>query len=437
MSGPTGAPAPKAGGFDDTVRDFWESRPRRPRRGRKIAGVAAAVGNRYGIDPVLVRVALVVATVIGGFGLLLYLLGWLFFPEENDETSAVEALLGRGRSSTPHGLTVALCIALIPVASGTLGGMWFNGGGLIGLALLGAGLYLLHRNRGHENRPTVPAAGAHGFGPSTFGAAPFGASPASFHAAPPSEEGGDRVEAVVEANAGSAAPPAWDPLGAAPLAWDLPDPAPVASPAPPRPPRQRSKVVPMTIGLAFVVAGVSTALTVVGVPWFSAAHTVGLTLTVLGLGMVVGAFAGGGRGLVALAVPLSLAGIVLTSVPMHSLNGEWGERHLTPRTAAEVDKRYALSGGSVRLDLTQVPYSEAPLETAVSVTMGEAVVIVPADANVTYTCAATMGEVNCLGQERGGPRNEPVTGTDPGTPGGQSIVVDVSATMGSVEVRRG
>ena len=40
-------------GVEDTVKDFWSTRPRRPRRGRKIAGVAAGIARRYRIDPTI------------------------------------------------------------------------------------------------------------------------------------------------------------------------------------------------------------------------------------------------------------------------------------------------------------------------------------------------------------------------------------------------
>jgi phage shock protein PspC (stress-responsive transcriptional regulator) len=41
--------------------------------------VAAGIGRRYGIDPIIVRIALVVSALYGGSGVLCYLLGWLFF----------------------------------------------------------------------------------------------------------------------------------------------------------------------------------------------------------------------------------------------------------------------------------------------------------------------------------------------------------------------
>ena len=53
-----------------------------------------------------------------GFGLLLYVLGWLLLPADGDEVSPGEALLGRGQSSTPPALAVGLGIAAIIFAGG-------------------------------------------------------------------------------------------------------------------------------------------------------------------------------------------------------------------------------------------------------------------------------------------------------------------------------
>ena len=63
---------------------------RRPIHGRMVAGVAAAVARYFDVDPVLVRIALVVLTFFGGSGLMLYLAGWLLIPEETAECSIGE-----------------------------------------------------------------------------------------------------------------------------------------------------------------------------------------------------------------------------------------------------------------------------------------------------------------------------------------------------------
>ncbi len=86
---------------------------RRSRGDRKVAGVAGGLGRALGIDPVILRVTFVVLTVFGGFGLLLYVLGWLLIPDDSDQVSAVEALLGRGRSSVPPALTLGLALVAV------------------------------------------------------------------------------------------------------------------------------------------------------------------------------------------------------------------------------------------------------------------------------------------------------------------------------------
>ncbi|MDL2326187.1 PspC domain-containing protein [Bacteroidales bacterium OttesenSCG-928-A14] len=48
---------------------------------RKIAGVCGGLGEYFTIDPTIVRVLFVALLVLGGSGLLLYLLLWLIVPD--------------------------------------------------------------------------------------------------------------------------------------------------------------------------------------------------------------------------------------------------------------------------------------------------------------------------------------------------------------------
>ena len=54
----------------------------RPRNGRVIAGVCAAVANRFGWDPTLVRVLTVVAAFFAGAAILIYVVLWIVVPEQ-------------------------------------------------------------------------------------------------------------------------------------------------------------------------------------------------------------------------------------------------------------------------------------------------------------------------------------------------------------------
>ncbi|MFI7671495.1 PspC domain-containing protein [Nocardia sp. NPDC049526] len=146
--------------FGDQIHQMWQSRPvRLPRQG-PIAGVAAGFGQRYGIDPVLVRVALVVSTIFGGAGIVLYLLAWLLFSEAGDQSSAAESLFGKGRSSQSQTKTIVLIVALA-IAVSTVGpvGVGLAGSGMISMSLMLAGWWMLHM-RNPQPPPGTSSLGA-------------------------------------------------------------------------------------------------------------------------------------------------------------------------------------------------------------------------------------------------------------------------------------
>jgi phage shock protein PspC (stress-responsive transcriptional regulator) len=55
----------------------------RPRRGRWIAGVCAALAKRFDTSPLLVRTIFVVSTIIPGPQFLIYILLWILIPNED------------------------------------------------------------------------------------------------------------------------------------------------------------------------------------------------------------------------------------------------------------------------------------------------------------------------------------------------------------------
>jgi len=67
----------------------------RSRTDRRIAGVAGGIAKYFGIDPILVRVAFVVATFIGLVGPLLYIVLWIVMPEEEEGALAAPPIFGR------------------------------------------------------------------------------------------------------------------------------------------------------------------------------------------------------------------------------------------------------------------------------------------------------------------------------------------------------
>ena len=74
---------------------------RRPYQDRMLAGVAAGLARYFGVDPMIVRIAFVVLTVVGGAGIPLYLAGLPPIPDEGSDVSIagsiIESLQSRSR----------------------------------------------------------------------------------------------------------------------------------------------------------------------------------------------------------------------------------------------------------------------------------------------------------------------------------------------------
>ena len=57
-----------------------------------IAGVCSGLADRLGVDPVIVRAALVLLSILGGVGITVYLVAWALLPNDRDEIAAERAL---------------------------------------------------------------------------------------------------------------------------------------------------------------------------------------------------------------------------------------------------------------------------------------------------------------------------------------------------------
>ena len=54
----------------------------RSRTNRQVAGVCAGLGQRFNVDPTLIRVLFVLLALFGGAGIVLYVAMWIIVPEE-------------------------------------------------------------------------------------------------------------------------------------------------------------------------------------------------------------------------------------------------------------------------------------------------------------------------------------------------------------------
>ncbi|MBU1492961.1 MAG: PspC domain-containing protein [Actinobacteria bacterium] len=118
----------------------------RSRDDRVIAGVTGGLAGHLNIDPVLVRLGLVVLAFAGGGGILAYLIGWIVIPEEpnrpderRDDSSPTRPAPASGTARMVVGIAlVAIGVGLLTrIAIPALAGIFWP------LAVVGAGAALI------------------------------------------------------------------------------------------------------------------------------------------------------------------------------------------------------------------------------------------------------------------------------------------------------
>lgn len=80
---------------------------------RYVGGVAGGLAKYFGVDPVLTRIAFVVVTLAGGFGLLAYVLAWIFVEGEPGERTYAWRNGRSGRAVVARVVLVLFAIAVV------------------------------------------------------------------------------------------------------------------------------------------------------------------------------------------------------------------------------------------------------------------------------------------------------------------------------------
>ncbi len=110
--------------MDTTTHASADTRTRdrltRPRDGRVLAGVAAALARPTGIAVGFIRLAFLVLALVGGFGLLLYAVAWVLLPSSEETEAPAERWLSNlttpGTRAGAVLIGVATLILLAPFA---------------------------------------------------------------------------------------------------------------------------------------------------------------------------------------------------------------------------------------------------------------------------------------------------------------------------------
>ncbi len=119
------------------------------------AGVCAGLGARLGVDPLILRVALVAASVAGGVGVVLYLVGWALLPvAASDVVHPVVRRPGATRSSLQVGAGVSLLLAAFVLTLREVG-FWAGDPIVFPVSLAAGGVALVWRQS--TQRAPAPA----------------------------------------------------------------------------------------------------------------------------------------------------------------------------------------------------------------------------------------------------------------------------------------
>ena len=316
---------------------------RRRTSDRVIGGVAGGLGDYFNVDPLLIRIGFVGLMLFGGAGVVLYLVAWLFIPAEGQDASFVEGLLRRIGLTTGRVIT----IGVVAVAFVLLVNSWNYpyaplGDGTVvwATAVIVLGFLLIRRRDAAPTAPVVASAIA----------------PAAPVVTPP--------------------PAPAIPRPPSPLAWYV------------------YAVALIAIGLIALVSQVAEVSVTPG-QFFGAA------LTVIGIGLVVGAWWGRARILILVAMllaPLAIGASFITA----PLEGGIGDHRYVPVTAAEVRGEYRSLGGRTILDLTDLKTSPRTTQIAASVAVGQLVIILPEGASFELRARVGAGDSYVLGSQNVG-----------------------------------
>ncbi|BAX99163.1 hypothetical protein MSTE_03865 [Mycobacteroides stephanolepidis] len=366
-----------------TLGDMWRTRPLRLPGHGKLAGIAAGIGYRYNVDPLLVRVIFVVTTIFGGAGAIMYVACWLLMPT--------------ARYTTPyHESKVKMVFWIIVLL--LVGGPFIDPDrdpwGFVSAVVLLGGWYLLYQRQ--TQTPPPPASSTTQPGPAEDDESNSHTAATGLLLPPP--------------------PPNWDPLRAAPFAWDLPDPAPL--PAPPAKPK--SPVPKVTIGAALIVSALLVAIGLLGADWVTPVVVAAAALVVLGVGLLVGAWLRSGYSLLFLAIPLAGFVVVASSIGPLEVSLNVGDQSYRVTEASDIEDYYEVGVGTITLDLTQVTLTNDKT-VYLDVGMGDIQVLVPPSMNVRTSCEVGMGSFDCLPSPKGV---------------GPVLTINATANIGSIEVQR-
>ena len=422
--------------------------PRRSTSDRVVGGVSTATAGYLGVSRNVARLLFVLASAIGGLGVVVYVITWLFLP---DDQGRVLIKGDGGASGEALWSSAASALAALIVTA------WLtrNGPDLLVAVLVGAGVMVLTRRGG--TAPVQPGGQPPADGPvmpppyepdaaTTVMATPSPADAVDGRAADDvatdphwTDATHDRADDVpfgvgasedytfVERRPESTAimpfaggmatvpsdrqsVPAPEQTGVLPTiegdtaAFPRALPSrrttmtaerPARPPKAPKPPRPPAFLGPLTVSAAVAVCGAMTLLLATGVWDLRLSDILITALVIVGLGLLVSTWYGRARGLILIGLLLVPSVLVSAVVDRVDLSGGIGDQRMAPISAGALAEQYRLGIGALTLDLRELDTAtiDGPLRSSLSVGAGMARVYVPADWTVEIPVTVGVGEV--------------------------------------------
>ncbi len=351
---------------------------RRSRQDRVIAGVCGGVARSLGIDPVIVRVLVAAFAIAGGAGIIAYLIAWLVIPDDDGVSVVDDASAHGGR-----GRKLLLAIVLAVLGLGAIASLTGGNHGTVGFLIFVIIGIVVWQAFGSDW---------------VTGGVPMGDWLNSGSATTP--EAAARKQSAVDAWAAQR--------------------------------RERSVLGRFVFNAVVLAVGLMLALNFAGVTQLSTRAFLAVALAIVGLGLVVSAFVGRARGLIALGLLLGLLSLP-AGVDTHNAAGT---RDWVP-VASSGTYDLGMGDATLRLGpaLAGMTASDS-LSVKAHVGVGQLVVLLPTDRVARYELHLrdNVGDMVYPGQaQRAGLNNEETVIL--GNAQGPVITLDLRVDVGHLEVR--
>lgn len=358
-----------------------------------VGGVAAGLGDYWGISPTWIRLGFAVLTVFGFAGVFVYGAAWILIPPNDGTESIADSLVRRLRQGDSWVGAALIALAALIV----IGSLDFVSGQLafaIALFVLG---YLLYR--GVPDRSPPPAR-------------------------PPDRSAREYRPLSAETSAPEVEPTAPPP--GAPSRPRRPA-APARAPRPLRPPSVLNRV---TVAILFITVGVMAIVDMNGTR-LEARHYFATSLAIIAGALLVGTWRGRARLMILPGLVLLLPAFFLSFTSLTFDDTEIVDIRVAPTSAEELASTYRYDAGQVVLDLSGL--AELPgRRVEVDLDAGSIEVILPASGHVRVVSRVGAGSVSDVGYEEGLNVSRRVVFRGPGP----QLELDLTADFGAIDVYR-